>query len=528
MSWLINTILENEEILQIKPDFSRLVFIPKDIAQKAQTIVFAEEKRRELSILTTNNFPEDLKKITNEFEKKWYNTKIFYTTPEWFNSALNWYNQLDEQKKEEEIKQETAAKADGKSAISIMKEEFENRDNQDPAEFINNIIRLSFQSWASDLHFQPEEDGIVLRLRIDWVLHQILTFTHQEFRKYMQKIKFISWVKMNIDYIPQDGRFSFEAVNRVWETKKIDARISFMPGIQTESIVIRFLDASQSVENFKDIWFKDYHMEILERSLQKTSWIIFMTWPTGSWKTTTLYTILKKLNDGTKKIITLEDPIEYKIAGLQQSQINYDKWYDYESWLKAILRQDPDIILVWETRTKETAQIAINASLTWHLVFTTLHTNSVLDSISRLMNMWIEPYLLTPALQLIIGQRLVRKICPHCWERVDATKEEDLEIRTILWEIQQYHPELWNNYQWKVFKSKGCDYCNDTGFLWRMAIIEALEITEKVREKIMKEEPWENLVPFAKKQWFIPMQWDWALKVIDGLTTLQEVRRVAY
>lgn len=301
-----------------------------------------------------------------------------------------------------------------------------------------------------------------------------------------------------------------------------------MPWIQTESIVIRFLDASQNVEDFKDIGFTDFQMEILERSLQKTSWIIFMTWPTGSWKTTTLYTILRKLNDGTKKIITLEDPIEYKIAGLQQSQINYDKGYDYESGLKAILRQDPDIILVWETRTKETAQIAINASLTWHLVFTTLHTNSVLDSISRLMNMGIEPYLLTPALQLIIGQRLVRKICPHCWERIEASKEEDLEIRTVLWEIQQYHPELWTNYEWKVFKAKWCDYCNNSWFLWRMAIIEALEITEKMREKIMKEEPWENLVPFAIKQWFIPMQWDWVLKVINWQTDLREVHRVAY
>ena len=183
MSWLINSILENEEILQLKPDFSRLVFIPKDIASKTQTLVFAEEKRRELSILTTNNFPEELKKILHEFERKWYTTKIFYTTPEWFATGLNWYDQLEEQKQEEQVKIATAAKADGKSAISIMKEEYETRESKDPAEFINTIIRLSFQAWASDLHFQPEEDGIVLRLRIDWVLHQILTFTHQEFWK---------------------------------------------------------------------------------------------------------------------------------------------------------------------------------------------------------------------------------------------------------------------------------------------------------------------------------------------------------
>ena len=528
MSDLINTILETNAIKEIKPDFSRLTYIPKEVAQKTQILVFEEKTRKELSFLTTNNFPEDVKKILQQFNNKGYNSKVYYTSNEWFNIALKWYDDLEEEKKQEEVKQKNEEKAEGKSAITIMKEQFEERETQDPAVFINNIIRLSFQAGASDLHFQPEENGIILRLRIDGVLHQILTFTHQEFWKYMQKIKFMSWVKMNIDYVPQDWRFSFEAIDRNWNSKKIDARISFMPGIQTESIVIRFLDASQSVEDFKDIGFTDFHMEILDRNLKKTSGIIIMTWPTGSWKTTTLYTILRKLNDWTKKIITLEDPIEYKIDGLQQSQINYDKGYDYESGLKAILRQDPDIILVWETRTKETAQIAINASLTGHLVFTTLHTNSVLDSLSRLMNMGVEPYLLTPALQLIIWQRLVRKVCPHCWEWTNATSEEDYEIKKALQEIHQAHPEMWKEYNGKVMKPKGCEYCNNTWYLWRMAIIEVLEITEEMRTRIMKEEPWENLLPYAKQKWFIPMQRDWVLKVIKWETDLKEVHRVSY
>ena len=528
MSELISTILENDAIKELKPDFTRLVYIPRDVAEKTQIIVFSEEKRKELNFLTTNNFPEDVKQILRQFSNKWYIPKVFYTTNEGFYTALKWYDDLESQKEELKEKQKNEEKAEGKSAITLMKEQFDTRDTQDPAIFINTIIRLSFQAWASDLHFQPEEDGIVLRLRIDGVLHQILTFTHQEFWKYMQKIKFMSWVKMNIDYIPQDGRFSFEAVDRNGKPKQIDARISFMPGIQTESVVIRFLDASQNIEDFKDIWFTDFHMEILERNLRKTSGIIIMTWPTGSWKTTTLYTILRKLNDWTKKIITLEDPIEYKIAGLQQSQINYDKGYDYESGLKAILRQDPDIILVWETRTKETAQIAINASLTGHLVFTTLHTNSVLDSLSRLMNMGVEPYLLTPALQLVIGQRLVRRVCPHCWEWVEATSEENTEIKRVLGELQDYHPEMGNEYKWKVFHAKGCDKCNNSWYLGRMAIIEVLEVDDEMRNKIMKEEPGENLVPFAKKLGFVPMQWDWILKVINGLTDLKEVRRVAY
>ena len=334
---------------------------------------------------------------------------------------------------------------------------------------------------------------------------------------------------MNIDYLPQDWRFSFEASDRDGNLKKIDARVSFMPGIITESVVIRFLDATESIDDFREIGFRGDNLSVLENYLHKTSGIIIITGPTGSGKTTTLYAILKKLNDGTKKIITLEDPIEYKIAGLQQSQINYDKNYDYETGLKAILRQDPDIILVGETRTKETAQIAINASLTGHLVFTTLHTNSVLDSLSRLMNMGIEPYLLTPALQLLIGQRLVRKVCPFCSEWQDAAPEEDAEIRKNLTELQERLPaDALPDYQGKILKGKGCEHCNHSGYKGRIALIELLEINDIMREKLMQGMQWENLLPLAKSQGFIPMQHDGILKVIEGITDLQELHRVLY
>lgn len=528
MAELIKAILEEEEIQALEPDFSLLTIIPKELAQKAQVIIFGKEKKKELKLLTTNNHPEEVKKILYQIEQKGYLYKIFYTTNEGFEIALQRYTLLEEleNKKAEQLKQE--AKAEWKSAVALIKEQFEQRESQDPAQFINTIIRLGFQAGASDLHFQPEENGIVLRLRIDGVLNQIVQFSHQEFWKYMQKIKFMSGVKMNIDYLPQDWRFSFEAVDRNWNQKKIDARISFMPWISTESIVIRFLDATESIDDFKDIGFEEHHLHTLKSYLKKTNGIIIMTGPTWSGKTTTLYAILKKLNDGTKKIITLEDPIEYKIAGLQQSQINYDKHYDYETWLKAILRQDPDIILVGETRTKETAQIAINASLTGHLVFTTLHTNSALDSLSRLMNMGIEPYLLTPALQLIIGQRLVRKICPHCGAWEDANPEEDTEIRKNLTEIQRINPELGKQYQGKIFKGKGCEYCNHSGYQGRIAMIEILEINDTLREKLMKGNQWENLLPLAQALGFIPMQADGILKVIEGITDLTEVHRVLY
>lgn len=528
MTGLIKTILETQEIQALEPDFSLLPLIPKATAAMSQLLIFGKVKNKELKLLTTNNHPDEVRKLLHQINDKGYAYQLFYTSMEGFENAMQRYEQLAEQEKAAEEQSKKEAKAEGKSAIAVLKEQFEQRENQDPAKFILTVIRLSFQSGASDLHFQPEENGIVLRLRIDGVLYQILTFSHQEFWKYLQKIKFMAGVKMNVDYLPQDGRFSFEASDSQGNLKKVDARISFMPGIITESIVIRFLDASETIDDFEEIGFAPYILDKLKPQLQKTNGIIIITGPTGSGKTTTLYAILKQLNDGTKKIITLEDPIEYKIAGLQQSQINYDKGYDYETGLKAILRQDPDIILVGETRTKETAQIAINASLTGHLVFTTLHTNSVFESLSRLMNMGIEPYLLTPALQLLLGQRLVRKVCPHCGKWEEASPEEDMEIRKKLTEIQKTHPELGTNYQGKVFRWSGCEHCNHTGYLGRIAIVEVLEINDELREKLMSGMQGENLVPLAKSFGFISMQEDGILKVVEGITDLKELHRVLW
>ena len=528
MSTLIKTIIETAEIPNLKPDFSVLKIIPKDIAEQAQTLIFSSPDKHTLQLLTTNNFPEKTQHLTEQLHAKGFSTQIFYTTSEGFAQALSRYQEVDQQEHLAFLQSEKEKKADWKSAISFLSELYEKRESMEPWEFIKEIIRLSFQAGASDLHFQPQEDGILLRLRVDGVLVQVLSFSHQEFWKYMQKIKFISGVKMNIDYIPQDGRFSFQASDKDGNLRTIDARISFMPGIKTESIVIRFLDAQKSVDSFEEIWFSPDQISLLESSIRKTTGIIIITGPTWSWKTTTLYTTLKKLNDGSKKIITLEDPIEYKISGLQQSQINYEKGYTYELGLKAILRQDPDIILIWETRSKETASIAINAALTWHLVFTTLHTNSALDSLSRLMNMQVEPFLLAPALQLIIGQRLVRKLCPRCSKLQQASPEQDSEIRTTLSHLQKKDPKIWLNYNGQIPTAVGCPHCNGSWYLGRIAIIEILEINDELRKKLINGMQGENLLPLAESFGFINMKEDWILKVLEGITDLTEIHRVLY
>lgn len=528
MSTLIKTIIEADEIWNLQPDFSVLKTIPKTTAEQAQTLIFSSPHKHFLQALTTNNFPERTQQIIDQLAQKWFEIETFYTSGEGFSKALDRYTQLENQQQLAFLQTEKEKKAEWKSAISLLTELYEKRNSIDPGEFIKEVIRLSFQAGASDLHFQPEDQGILLKLRLDGVLHQILSFSHEEFWKYLQKIKFISGVKMNIDYLPQDGRFSFQASDSNWNLRTVDARISFMPWVKTESSVIRFLDTSMSIESFEEIWFSPEQISLLEQYIHKTTGIIIITWPTGSGKTTTLYTILKKLNDGSKKIITLEDPIEYQVAGLQQSQINYEKGYTYELGLKAILRQDPDIILIWETRSKETASIAINAALTWHLVFTTLHTNSALESLTRLLNMGCEPFLLAPALQLVIGQRLVRKLCPHCSQKIKATPEQDQEIKTALLQLQKINPKIWLHYDGTLPTAIGCPHCNHSGYQWRIAILELLQITDQLKEAILAENQGEKLRQIAEKTGRISLIHDGICKILTGETTLEELHRVGY
>ena len=331
---------------------------------------------------------------------------------------------------------------------------------------------------------------------------------------------------MNIDYVPQDWRFSFEATNHKWEKKKVDARVNFMPGMTSESTVIRFLDSEKWVATFEEIWFTDNNYDILKKHISKTTGIIIVTWPTGSWKTTTLYSILNSLNTWKNKIITLEDPIEYEMPWIQQSQINYAKNYDYETWLKAILRHDPDIILVWETRSRETADISINAALTWHLVFTTLHTNSSIAAIPRLLSMWVEPYLLAPAVQLVLWQRLVRRVCPNCVAKRDATYAEQTEIEQTLKRMA----DLWISnlpaFDGTVVQAQGCSQCNETWYQWRLAILEMLEITEDIRDLIVDKWNEPAILSKARTNWFITLSEDGIIKVLKWETTMEEIHRV--
>lgn len=522
---LSKSILEIDDLQGISPNFEQIKILPQETSQKIETLIFAKDKNI-LKVLSTNNFPEALTALLKNLENKWYKYEVFYTSTEGFNYAMSRYSDMEliaSQKRRQEADQKQAA---GKWAIAMIQKIFETRDAMEPGDFIMELIRLAFQSWASDLHFQPQEDGLIVRIRIDGVLQEILKFTHADFQKYLQKIKFISGTKMNVSYLPQDGRFSFEATDSTWAQRKIDVRVNLMPWVESESTVLRFLDPTKSISTFEKIGFSEKTYEILKRNLEKNTWITIFTGPTGSWKTTTLYTILNYLNDGKRKIITLEDPIEYEVKWIQQSQINYAKGYTYEVGLKAILRHDPNIILIGETRSQETAEIAINAALTGHLVFTTLHTNSAIESIPRLTSMEVKPYMLAPALNLIVAQRLVRKICSHCGTKRDANYAEEAEIKDILKKISDLDIKLTVPFDGKVPEIVGCDQCNGTGYKWRFAIIETFEITDDIRKMIVEGKIGVDLYAKARENGFLTLQEDGIIKMLQGKTTLDELRRI--
>jgi len=523
---LINTILEVDDVRALQVDFSQLKKISRTDAENTQIIIYYKDEDNYIHILTTNNHPEELKKVTNQLDNRWLKYKVYYTSVEWFTEWLRWYDVLEAEEQKSEEEKEKREKAEWDSAITLMKQYFAKKASIDPGEFILEMVRLWFQSGASDMHFQPEWKNITLRLRLDWILQDVVNFEAQDFWKYLQKLKFISWVKMNIDYIPQDGRFSFDAMNHKWEKKKVDARVNFMPWMIAESTVIRFLDSQKWISTFEEIGFTDRNYDILKKYISRTTWMIVVTWPTGSWKTTTLYSILNYLNTGTNKIITLEDPIEYEMPWIQQSQINYAKNYDYETGLKAILRHDPDIILVWETRSKETADIAVNAALTWHLVFTTLHTNSAIASVPRLLSMWVEPYLLAPAIQLVLWQRLVRKICPNCSTERPATYAEQTEIEQAVKRLSDAGISNIPEFDGKIFEPHWCAQCNETWYMWRLAILEALEITDDMRDLIIDRDNEASILAKARENGFITLVEDWIIKVLRWETTLDEIHRV--
>jgi len=378
--------------------------------------------------------------------------------------------------------------------------------------FINLLITQAVADRASDIHIEPQERDVRIRYRIDGVLHEVMRSPKSIQNGALSRLKIMADMDIAERRVPQDGR-----VGLVVGGKAIDLRVATMPTVYGEKAVIRILDKSNAMLNLTDLGFSDQNMERYETSFARPYGMILVTGPTGSGKSTTLYATLNILNNEDKNIITVEDPVEYRLAGVNQMQINPKAGLTFASALRSILRSDPDIVLVGEIRDRETAKIAIEAALTGHLVLSTLHTNDAPSALTRLVEMEIEPFLVASAVDCVLAQRLVRKLCDKCKEYYQPTPESLKEARI---------PLLADGTAPRLYRAVGCNRCGNTGYRGRMAVHEILLKSEEIERMIVERRSSEEMSRVSQEQGMLTLRQDGILKVLNGDTSVEEIFRV--
>lgn len=497
-------------------------FIPQEESEKASAALFSKSgKKLKLAVVDPAN-PDAITLIA-QLEAGGYKVTTSLCSEESLKNAQKVYF-TDQYSKKVEAETEVVEEDLGSFAeeienLELLKEKIEGST----FDVALNLIQVgAYKTNASDIHFQPEEKEVLVRFRIDGVLKPIFKISSHIYDGIVKEIKYLSDLKLNITNVPQDGQHHF-IINK----RKINVRVSMMPSHYGETCVMRLLDSEKAFIELEKMGFTGEALRNMKEAVGLPHGMILVTGPTGSGKTTTLYSMLQSIDTNEKKVITLEDPIEYNLAGITQSQIQEDVEYSFASGLRAILRQDPDVIMVGEIRDLETAETAAQASLTGHLVITTIHTNSAVESIARLVNMGVKSFILAPALDLVIAQRLVRTICPHCAESKPITQTEKEHIELSLHSIQDKGieaPQIPTELRHQV----GCDKCAKTGFLGQIALAEVLKFNQELRDLILENTPIPEIYEYIDKHLkMVSMHEDGILKVIEGITTLDEVYRVA-
>ena len=394
--------------------------------------------------------------------------------------------------------------------LSSSASQGQNTENSGILKLIEIILKTSIQSRASDIHIEPTETNCIVRSRIDGMLSETFIFDKDIYPPMVSRMKLLSNMDIAERRRPQDGRFSAQILD-----KEYDFRISTLPILNGESIVLRILDKSKVIINLEDLGMHPDNFAKFKKSMKAPYGIILVTGPTGSGKTTTLYGALNDIKSVKTKIITVEDPVEYQLNMIQQVHVNEKAGLTFVSALRSILRQDPDVIMIGEIRDQETLRIAIQAALTGHLVFSTLHTNDAISALPRMIDMGIEPYLVSGALVCIEAQRLIRKLCPHCKQKITLSQK-------AFDEVKKFVPE---NYQF--YKSVGCPQCSQTGYLGREMISEILPISDHIASMVANGASKDELKSVAYEEGFIDMFHDGVIRAANGITTLEEVYRVA-
>src|SRR3989344_3171744 len=393
-----------------------------------------------------------------------------------------------------------------------------------PTEILSAIVIRAVRLRASDIHIEPKEKQARLRFRIDGVLQDLTSFDREGWALILSRVKVMAKLKLNVRDVPQDGSF----VLRIGD-ETFDMRLSTLPGGSGENIVIRLLDRKSEAVEIAALGMKKRDSDITKEELKKVNGMILITGPTGSGKTTTLASFLREVNNAELKIITLEDPIEYRISGVEQTQVDADAGYTFAIGLRSILRQDPDMIMVGEMRDGETAETAVHAALTGHLVFSTLHTNDAAGAVPRLIDMGIRPYVLAPSLNLVIAQRLVRVLCPSCAQEYEPDETVRTRIIAAMKGVREdiFNPNILQDASLRFARAVGCGACANTGYRGRLGAFEIFPVQDTMKELILSGASSQDIQRVALEGGMTTIAQDGYLKVIDRKTTLEEVERVS-
>jgi len=412
-----------------------------------------------------------------------------------------------------------------KEAVDKLKDLVYKWDNIQ--EVCDYIILAAVLWWSSDVHIEPLTSYVRIRYRLDGELREVLEYQNFLHSWIIARFKIMSDLKIDESRIPQDGRISTTI-----EDKSLDLRVSTLPTIHWEKIVMRIVDKSKTIPTLNELWIEWQNFNLIQKALSLPNGVILTSGPTWSWKSTTLYSALTDLNKIWVNIMTLEDPVENQVDWISQSQVKPGIWYTFAYWLRTALRQDPDIIMVWEMRDKETVDIAIEASLTWHLVLSTIHTNNAAETITRIINMWVQPFLIPASVNIIIAQRLIKKLCsckkPMSPSEIWKDTLSDVKNAINLTSKKELEKRVWDKLRSPVFyKPVGCDKCDWSWYKWRVWLYEVLEITPWVKEMVLAWASAFNINNQAIKDWMISLEQDGIMKALSGLTSLEEVYRVA-
>lgn len=500
--------------------------ISSEVAENYRIVCFEKEGDKiHVGITDPDNF-KAMEAV--DFLAKGNNLKVeyFLISEDSFKHALKQYQSVSKELSSALKTREEDEEAHDDSVKAESSEDLEEVTKSAPvAKIVNVIIRHAVEGDASDIHIEPMEKESRVRYRIDGVLHTSLVLPISVHPAIVARIKVLSNLKLDETRIPQDGR-----IHQKINEKYIDFRVSVLPLNKNEKVVMRILDTTKGAPKLDALGYQGVQLRVIKKCSERTEGLILITGPTGSGKSTTLFSMLDVVNKEGVNISTLEDPVEYNMPGVNQSQIKPDIGYTFAAGLRSFLRQDPDIIMVGEIRDQETGELAIHAALTGHLVFSTLHTTNAPGAITRMVDMGIEPFLLGSTLAAVVAQRLARKICSHCKEEIKLPEEHMSEIKKDIEEIgYKYIRTIMKEFDennLKFYKGKGCSRCGNTGYSGRISVAEVLDVNEQIKEIIISGKINLSIEQIRKTQEYITVKQDGIIKVLQGFTTYEDVLRV--